>query len=156
MTDHIPFLPQTETTVPIIRPPGSGKVVGVLRDKSVFKVLSDQTGGAYAVLEQHIPAGHGPPLHVHRHETEIFYILEGDFEVTVGGQKIPAPAGTMAVCPRDIPHTFRNVGRAPGRLLLTVIPGRFADYFVEVDGVPDDDHTSMKALCAKYDVEILE
>jgi quercetin dioxygenase-like cupin family protein len=156
MPDHSKFLPETETAVPIIHPPGGGKVVGVLRDKSTFKVLSAQTGGAYAVLEQQVPAGHGPPLHVHRHETEIFYVLEGRFEITVGGQRVAAPAGAMAVCPRDVPHTFRNVGPGEGRLLLTVIPGRFADYFVEVDGVPDGDRAAVKALCAKYDVEILE
>jgi quercetin dioxygenase-like cupin family protein len=150
------FLAQTETTVPIIHPPGAGKAVGVLGGRSVFKVLSDQTGGAYAVLEQEIPAGHGPPLHVHRRETEIFYILEGQFELTVGGQKMAAPAGTTAVCPRDIPHTFHNVGPTTGRLLLTVIPGRFADYFVEVDNLPDHDRAAVKALAARYEVEILE
>jgi quercetin dioxygenase-like cupin family protein len=156
MAEGRPFLPETETAVPIIRQPGEGKVVGVLRDQSTFKVLSEQTGGAYAILEQKIPAGHGPPLHVHRHETEIFYVLEGQFEITVGDQKVIAPAGAMVVGPRDIRHTFRNIGPKEGRLLLTVIPGRFANYFIEVDGVPDNDRAAIKALCAKYDVEILE
>jgi quercetin dioxygenase-like cupin family protein len=104
------FLPETETTVPIIRGPGEGKVVGVLRDQSTFKVLSEETGGAYAILEQKIPPGHGPPLHVHRHETEIFYVLEGELEITIGGQKVTATAGAIVVGPRDIPHAFRNVG----------------------------------------------
>jgi quercetin dioxygenase-like cupin family protein len=150
------FLPETETTVPIIRGPGEGKVVGVLRDQSTFKVLSEETGGAYAILEQEIPPGHGPPLHVHRHETEIFYVLEGEFEITIGGQKVTATAGAIVVGPRDIPHAFRNVGSQDARLLLTVIPGRFANYFIDVDGVDDGDHAAIKALAAKYDVEILE
>jgi quercetin dioxygenase-like cupin family protein len=150
------FLPETETAVPIIRQPGEGKVVGVLRDQSTFKVLSEQTGGAYAILEQTVPAGHGPPRHVHRHETEIFYILAGQFEVTLGDRKVVAPAGALVVGPWDIPHTFRNVGPKEGRLLLTVIPGRFANYFLEVDRVPDNDRAAIKALCARYDVEILE
>jgi quercetin dioxygenase-like cupin family protein len=87
------FLPETETAVPIIRGPGEGKVVGVLRDQSTFKVMSEETGGAYAILEQKIPPGHGPPLHVHRHETEIFYVLEGQFEITIGEQKVTAALG---------------------------------------------------------------
>ncbi|HXG09838.1 MAG TPA: cupin domain-containing protein [Gemmataceae bacterium] len=150
------FLPKTETTVPIVRQPGDGKVVVVLGDRSTFKVLPEQTGGAYALLEQQIPAGHGPPLHVHRHETEIFYILEGQFEITLGDQKVPAPAGTMVVGPRDVPHTFRNIGLTEGRLLLTVIPGRFATFFIDSDGMDYSDYAAIKALCAKYDVEILE
>jgi quercetin dioxygenase-like cupin family protein len=156
MAEPSRFFPETETTVPIVRLPGEGKAVGVLLDQSIFKVLSDQTGGAYAILEQMIPAGHGPPLHVHRWETEVFYILEGQFEFTVGDQKIPAPAGSLLVGPRNIPHTFRNVGDSVGKLLLTIIPGRFANYFIEVDGLPDYDKAAILALCAKYDVEILE
>jgi quercetin dioxygenase-like cupin family protein len=150
------FLTETETAVPIVRQPGEGKLVGVLRDQSTFKVLSEQTGGAYAILEQRIPSGHGPPLHIHRHETEVFYVLEGRFEFRVGDQTVVAPAGALLVGPRDIPHTFRNVGAGEGKLLLTVIPGRFADYFLEVDQVSDDDRAAIRALCAKYDVELLE
>jgi hypothetical protein len=45
MNDPGDFLPQTETTVPIVRGPGEGIVVGVLRDQSTFKVLSEETGG---------------------------------------------------------------------------------------------------------------
>jgi quercetin dioxygenase-like cupin family protein len=156
MNDTGDFLRETETAVPIIRGPGEGKVVGVLRDQSTFKVLSEETGGAYAVLEQKIPPGHGPPLHVHRHETEIFYVLDGRFEITIGERKVSATAGAIVVGPRDIPHTFRNVGTQDARLLLTVIPGRFSNYFIEVDGVDDGDRAAIKALAAKYDVEILE
>lgn len=156
MADHRSFLPTTETAVPIAHPPGSGKVVGVLGAQSVFKVLPEQTGGAYAILEQEVPAGHGPSLHVHRHETEVFYILEGEFEMTIADQKIPAPQGSLFVGPRDIPHTFRNVGSGRGRLLLTVIPGRFANFFIDVDGVPEKDRETIRRLCARYDVEILE
>lgn len=151
-----PFLPETETKTPILHGPDSGKSVGVLGARSVFKATCADTGGAYAILVQEIPPGAGPPLHVHRHETEVFYILEGQFELTVGNQKVPATPGTTAVCPRDIPHTFRNVGSTTGRIHLTVIPGRFGDYFLEVDGLPDHNKETIRALCAKYDVEILE
>jgi hypothetical protein len=54
-----------------------------------------------------------------------------------------------------IPHTFRNVGPTTGKLLLTVIPGGFSNYFLDVDGVPDADLEAIKALCARYGVEIL-
>jgi hypothetical protein len=65
-------------------------------------------------------------------------------------------AGTSAVCPRDIPHTFRNVGAETARLLVTIIPGNFSNFFLEVDGVANDDHATIRALAAKYGVEILE
>lgn len=149
-------MPDSELSAPIILGPGEGRRVGVLASHSTFKVESGQTGGAYAVLEQHVPPGIGPPLHVHRHETEIFYVLEGEFEIRVGDKTVRAGVGATAVCPRDIPHAFKNVGTRPARLLLTIIPGRFGDYFKEVDTVENHDHASIVRLCAKYGVDVLE
>ena len=75
--------------------------------------------------------------------------------MTIGGQEMAVSAGAMVVAPRGPPPTFRNVGPDEGRLLLTFMPGRFANYFIEADGVPDNDRPAIKALFAKYDVEIL-
>jgi mannose-6-phosphate isomerase-like protein (cupin superfamily) len=83
-------------------------------------------------------------------------VLEGEFEIIIGEQKVAAPTGAMVVGPRNIPHTFRNVGSQDGHLLLTVIPGRFANYFIEVDGMDDGDLAKIKALLDKYEVELLE
>lgn len=156
MPSHGTFLSETETKAAIIRRPGEGKVVGILGNQTTFKVASEETGGAYAILEQHIPPGNGPPLHVHRHETEIFYVLEGEFVFTLGDQAVAARVATTIVGPRDIPHTFRNVGASDGRLLLMILPGRFAHYFIDADGVDHSDLAAIKALCARYGVEILE
>lgn len=147
----------SETAVPIVsKPDDPTEGVRVVGGHSRILVRSDQVNGAYAVLEQEIPPGKGPPLHVHRHETEIFYVIEGQFEFRVGDQVLTGGPGTNAVCPRDIPHTFRNVGSEPARLHLTIIPGAFGNYFIEVDGVANDDRQAVRALAAKYDVEILE
>src|SRR4029077_4138545 len=96
------FLPETETTVPIIRGAGEGKAVGVLRDRSLFKVLPEETGGAYAVLEKTIAGGRGPPVQVHTHEAEIFCTLDGEFEVTIGDKKVHSTAGALVAGPRGI------------------------------------------------------
>ncbi len=147
------FLPETETTVPIIRGPGEGKVVGVLRDQSTFKVLSEETGGAYAILEQKIRPGHGPRSMFTASETEIFLLLEGEFEITIGGQKVTAAAGAIVVGPRDIPPHVpqrRLARRAPAS---DCHPQGFANYFIDVDGVDDGDHAAIRALIAKYDVD---
>ena len=40
-------------------------------------------------------------------------------------------------------------------IVVGVIPGRFANFFIEVDDVPDADLAAIRLLAAKYDVEIL-
>jgi len=146
---------KTETTVPIVSLP-SDAGVGVLGGRSRVLVHPDAVGDAYAMLEQTIPPGKGPPLHVHAHETEIFYVVEGRFEFRVAGDRFIAGPGANVVGPRDIPHTFRNVGATPGKLLLTIIPGRFGHYFIEVDGIADLDHAMIETLAARYGVALLE
>lgn len=151
------MLETTETSVPIVSlRDAQASEVNVLDGRTRVMVHSDQVNGAYAMLEQVIPPGKGPPLHIHRHETEVFYIVAGTFEFRVAGETFRAGPGANIVGPRDIPHTFRNVGETPGMLVLTVIPGRFGNFFTEVDTVANSDHAAIARLAAAYDVEILE
>ena len=57
--------------------------------------------------------GEGPNLHVHPYD-EVFYLIEGRAEFTVGDKKFVAEKGTMVIGPANIPHSYKNLG--PGRL----------------------------------------
>ena len=153
---NAPFLPESELEAPILRREGEGKTVSILGGRCTLKVRSDETDGAYAILEQQVPPSQGPPLHVHRHETEIFYVLEGTFEIQVGEQKHEVQRGAMFAGPRNIPHKFRNIGSETGKLLLTIVPGNFANYFLEADGVDHSNPTIDQQLSEKYGIESLE
>ncbi len=87
-----------------------------------------ETGGRYAVLEQVTPVGWGPPRHIHSREDEIFYILEGTYEVHCWDKRRPVSAGARAILPRGVPHGFRNTGLAPARLITVITPGGLEDY----------------------------
>ena len=111
---------------------GEQRVLQVLGEAITVKIDSAQTEGRYAVIEEVSPVGGGPPLHVHRHEDEVFYVLEGEVEFQLGDQRFRAKGGSTAYLPRDIPHTFRNVGRMPSKVLVMIIPARFVGFFDEV------------------------
>ena len=57
--------------------------------------------------------GEGPNLHVHPYD-EIFHILSGRAEFTVGDQRFEAEAGSLVIGPANVPHAYKNLG--PGRL----------------------------------------
>ncbi|MEO1031205.1 MAG: cupin domain-containing protein [Bacteroidota bacterium] len=57
--------------------------------------------------------GEGPNLHMHPYD-EIFHILEGTAEFTVGNKQFIAKEGDLVIGPANIPHAYKNVG--PGRL----------------------------------------
>ncbi|MEM0968235.1 MAG: cupin domain-containing protein [Verrucomicrobiota bacterium] len=66
--------------------------------------------------------GEGPNLHVHPYD-EIFHILEGRAEFTVGDQTIIAETGSLVIGPANIPHAYKNLG-----------PGRLDSYDVHLNG----------------------
>jgi len=111
---------------------GEQRVLRVFGEAITVKFGSEQTDGRYAVIEEVSPVGGGPPLHVHRHEDEVFYVLGGELELQLGDQRVRAKAGSTAYLPRDIPHTFRNVGTTPSKVLVVIIPARLVGFFDEV------------------------
>lgn len=50
-----------------------------------------------------IKAGSNLPLHQHPHE-QITYILEGQLDMTIGGEYCPLTAGMYYVIPSNVPH----------------------------------------------------
>jgi quercetin dioxygenase-like cupin family protein len=104
----------------------------VLGSEITVKTDGARTGGAMAVVETAVPPGYGPPKHVHAKEDEMFYILEGQFRLWRGDETLEAGPGTVAFLPRNVPHTYQNVGSSPGRLLVTITPAGFEGFFREV------------------------
>ena len=78
-----------------------------------------------------VPGG-GPAPHIHEREDETFQILEGEYEWTVGGKTFTARKGTTIFAPRGVPHTYRYLGKAPGRLMCVINPAGFEGFFEEI------------------------
>ena len=80
------------------------------------KVLlsTEATGGAISVLMGWLKPGEGPSDHVHFNQEEIFFIIEGTYEMTVGGQTSTVGPGTIVFIPRNVVHRFKNIGDTTG------------------------------------------
>ena len=146
--------PMPESTpTPIITAAGTGTTWNVVGDNITCKVSGDQTQGAYAVVEEMSPPQGGPPLHLHRRTDEIFYILEGEYQVVCGNRTFNAPQGTVFVVPKSVPHSLRNISAAPGRMLVTLIPGGFEKFFAEATDITDP--AKVMEIAKHHDVEFL-
>jgi mannose-6-phosphate isomerase-like protein (cupin superfamily) len=111
---------------PVFVRPGDGQTFSGL----TCRVSSASTHGEYCAFEFVTLPGEGVPLHVHAREDELYYILEGEYEIQCDGRVFTAQSGAMAVLPRSIPHAFRNPTEMPARALTVFIPGGF-DTFIE-------------------------
>lgn len=104
--------------------------VGV--SSTTYKVLTAETGGALFVLEQLNQKKGGPNRHVHHNEDEVFYVIEGEYIVEVGGELFHLKAGDCVLGPKGVPHAWAFVGDTSGRLLLSYAPaGKMEAFFNE-------------------------
>lgn len=96
-----------------------------------LKVLltTEATGGAVSVLMGWHKPGEGPSDHVHFSQEEMFFIVEGTYELTVGDQTTTAGPGTVVFIPRNVVHRFKNVGKTMACILDWSLPGGQDHYF---------------------------
>lgn len=149
----------TELLAPVYRRSGEREVKYLTGTMNML-VTSEDTNGAFAVVEFQGKPGGEPPMHVHENEDEMFYIVEGKVEITVGGQKQMATAGSAAFLPRRIPHTFRIVS-PEARAIVYITPGGFENYFRQVselvkgEAPTPEQQKLMAQLCGEYGVQFL-
>ncbi len=94
---------------------------------TINKVLGRSTLGAMDIVDHRAPAGYAPPLHVHRGQDEVFFVVDGLFTVQWSDQTWQAGPGALAFLPRDLPHGFTVSNDGPGRALVINAPSGFAD-----------------------------
>jgi quercetin dioxygenase-like cupin family protein len=144
---------------PLFAPANEGRVFKVLGSDYIIKVPGVETDGAFSMFEGVVPPQSFLPPHIHTREDETFYILEGAIEVQCAGRTFNAQQGATVVLPRNIPHSFRNSGSTPAKLLVTLTPAGFEGFFEEVAGqLPADqppDPEKLAAIGRKYGLELL-
>ncbi len=70
------------------------------------------------------------PLHQHANE-EVYVILRGDGEMTVGGEHITVTEGSAVYLPPGVPHELRNTGGDDLMLMWVYAPATVVDHWAE-------------------------
>jgi len=142
----------------VIRMPGEGKKVTLAGQPMAFLVTGEDTKHT-SMFDWTIPAGFSTGLHVHRVQEETFYVLEGECEWQVDGQRVSAKPGTYLFLPPGVLHDIRNVSDKPARVLMTVSPPGHEHYFEELAKVAagggQPDANAIAELRSRYDTDQL-
>jgi quercetin dioxygenase-like cupin family protein len=83
---------------------------------------SEETGGAFLLVEFRGEQGKVTPVHIHPASDETFYMLEGDILLDLDGQRRELATGGVVVVPRGVPHAF-TVTSPEARFLTIQTPG---------------------------------
>jgi len=119
---------------------------------------TEATGGAISVIMAWHKPGEGPPDHVHFDQEEMFFIVEGTYELTVGGQTSTAGPGTIVFIPRTTVHRFKNIGDTTACMLDWSLPGGQDRYFTAMAEVAAGDTFSgekMREINKRFNTNFL-
>jgi uncharacterized RmlC-like cupin family protein len=124
-----------------MKPEGAGIVVGPddgevivnpLGGLMSVKARDTDTGGAYCIYDNTIPAGSpGPRPHLHRNHDEAFYVLSGELTLRIGSRTVTGRAGSFLMVPRGIVHQPSNQSSEPVHVLLIFSPEGMDHFFEE-------------------------
>ena len=121
----------------------------------------DRTAGSVIFGEARLPArSPGPGLHVHTRGDEAAFVISGVMTFVVGDRRFEATAGELVWLPRQVPHTFANLGDEPVWALGVTTPagleGMFeeqSEYFATLQGPPDP--AKIREIGDRYGVRAL-
>ena len=109
--------------VPVIRQDGEGERLWFTGGGTwTMKATSEETGGAFTLLEDRLVGGKTTPLHVHPNLDETLIVLEGEILVHAEGTEHRLGERGVAVAPRGLPHAFM-VTSETARILVLQTPG---------------------------------
>ncbi len=107
-----------------------GAIVRFGEVEVIVRATAQDSGGAFSLFEEVDPAD--TPLHVHEHEDELFYVLEGEHIFRVGDEEFRVGPGGFVFAPRGVPHAQRRVVPRTGRELVLASPGGLEGFFFEL------------------------
>jgi quercetin dioxygenase-like cupin family protein len=108
-------------------------------ERMAIRVRSGDVGGAFTVIEVHVPPFTGPPLHYHKQREETFEVLDGRFRFHCAGEEFEAGPGTSVVVPRNSVHAWVNLGPEPARMLFSFVPGEIDEFFPLIGQTPAEE-----------------
>ena len=108
------------------------ETLSVAGNTITVKIGGGQTDDTYSVFELSVPPNVGAGLHIDKDWDEWWHVMEGTFAFTLNGERIELSAGGFAYGPKGIPHSFKNLSEATGKLVMITMPCGLEKFFRNV------------------------
>ncbi|MBR8833469.1 MAG: cupin domain-containing protein [Stigonema ocellatum SAG 48.90 = DSM 106950] len=120
-----------------------------------LNIVADHTttGGQYDLIEGYFLPGTQTPPHRHTRYSEQLYVLEGEFTVWAGENKVVLNAGESFLIPAGTPHVVAALSDQPARGLVVAAPSGFARLIAAV-GTEDETEAPDMALFDRISTDI--
>lgn len=133
---------------------GSPQAYWLLGSLAIVHVGAAETEGRFSLVEWLSPAGYMTPLHVHKHDHQTVYVLEGEVTFYLPGVVRVCGPGEFSHHRAGIPKTERVTSATPARMLDVDAPAGF-DSFVASAGQATSELTLPPTPVESPDLELL-
>jgi quercetin dioxygenase-like cupin family protein len=125
----------------------------ILGQTYIPKQLSENSFSWHATF----PVGTFVPPHIHPHQDEFIYMLQGQLDFVLDGEEASAEPGDLVRLPMGRPHGIFNKTDQDVKCLFWVSPSRrLYDLFWAIhDMGPNADPADLVAVSAKHEVDFL-
>lgn len=114
-------------------PAAAGEVLAIGPTQTVVKLPGAASADRLGVVQMHVSADFaGPPPHAHQHVDHLWYVIEGTVELLLGGERVSAKPGDLALVPAGVAHSFSTQGCGPATLLEADVGRALDSYFREL------------------------
>jgi quercetin dioxygenase-like cupin family protein len=115
--------------IPIVRNAGEGDrqsfAGGGLH---LWKLLAEDTDDAFFLFEDTMVKDKTTPLHLHPEAHELTYVIDGEIEIQIDGNRSRVRSGGVSFVPKGVAHAFVVVS-AEARLIGLQSPGAVGQAF---------------------------
>ena len=120
--------------------PCSGRVIS-LHNCSTYELLGDpfkvllqdcDTQSNLSLLHAYVEPQSGSPPHLHRTFEEMYYLFQGELQITLGAHRELIQAGTLVYIPKAISHSYYNPSHNRAQLLIWAIPAGIEAFVMEL------------------------
>jgi mannose-6-phosphate isomerase-like protein (cupin superfamily) len=94
-------------------------------------ISTAETSDTMSMIETITAPGSGPTYHSHSREDETFYVVSGTAEIQIEKDIFLCEAGDRIFGPRNMFHTYRNVGNTALKLVIVYTSGGFEQSFMD-------------------------
>ncbi|GAB5558823.1 MAG: hypothetical protein SynsKO_04700 [Synoicihabitans sp.] len=116
-------------------------------------ISAKESDGMVAVFKEVVGPKSGPPLHLHKNQTEIFHVISGRIRFQLEGQITDVETGGTAIIPPGKAHAFVNLSDEDSIIHFELLPSGNAETFFEK--LTTGDFDDPQRLFADHDLELL-
>ena len=110
---------------PYFHKAGATEIYSRGNSRTEFLLTAEESRGRFSIVDETFyPGMNSAPGHTHHFHSEVFYVISGSMEWTVGDETDTVGAGDLVYIPPGAVHLTRVLGDVPVRALMIYEPRR--------------------------------